>query len=305
MLSSFIKTNLRHQAVFDVDAFSGLNITIDTPTKSEDTSISTVIFLQPLSISIVPGEGGKAETRSNKTSNIKFSFQKSNEKGSIICNLGSTQFFFVNMKPIPNLSFTTQMSINRANITPTIGTAVMNKWMYFRLQMTLSPQKLITVNQNSFKYFDFNKISTIDSSINLGREDFSFGLQLVKRFLRDGSRYAYSFLIQKEWNNGNTALDLAAVADPIISLCLRYQRQVNPNWKFGVSMAVDKYLQPRTQITCKTELGKSTVHCSLLSTGIVESKFARKITDKCTMITSGILDHTSKSYKLGLGFYFP
>ncbi|EAX86553.1 hypothetical protein TVAG_450220 [Trichomonas vaginalis G3] len=303
MLSSFLHTNLRHQEIFDVGAFSGLNITFDSPTQSKDTTISTVIFLQPLSISIVRGEGGKPETRSNQTTNVKFNYQKTNEKGSIIMNLGTSQFFFVNIKPIPNIGFSAQASVNRGSVCPSIGTNLVGKHFYFRSMLTMVGQKLISVTDNKFNFFDVNRISTIDTSINLGRNDFSAGLQIVRRFLGENSRWAYSVLVQKEWDNNNSAFDIAAVADPLFNLCLRYQRQVNPNWKFGITFATSKYIEPRLQLTCKANLGKSTVHSSILTTGVVESKFTSKVSDTFTITVASILDHPAKNYKLGLGFY--
>ncbi|KAH0794012.1 hypothetical protein GPJ56_002088 [Histomonas meleagridis] len=158
---------------------------------------------------------------------------------------------------------------------------------------------------------DFKHISVTDFTISVGTNSNAAGLQLLKR---NGLPMSFSAMYHKAWDQSKfiTALirDIDSNNKPNkLSnnlLCMRYQKNLNENWKAAVTFQINNQLVSSMAVAWRAKIGKSVIHSSASTIGLVKTQFRRHITPNFDLVLTGSLDHISNSYNAGIGLsWFP
>ena len=293
MLPSFTQVNSKHDKLFNVSSFYGLNVTQST-SLSNGADISCVLLFQPTLISLRRVEGNKVQPVKSPNNYIKLSMSKETEKFSYYVSSGTTSSILLTSKPNQHISISSQVGIRKLNVSPLITFAAKAPWFH----STVS----VNYRQQLIHKFNFKSISAIDFTTMFGRENIGFGFQLLKRFVEPNSSigsYALSIMFNRIWNK--CMFEAACIVDKDVLLIYRFQKQVNQQWSFGTSFQLSNTLQPKLQVAWKAKLGKAVVHSSILFDGIIESHYRKQINKDFSMIITGSLDHQKNLYQLGFG----
>lgn len=314
MLPSYMQANAAHEAMFNVNTFSGLNIT-QSFKVDDDASINAVVALSPIQFDVKPDGRGGAQKVRNQTKMWKLGYEKSNENGTIMASIGTSKFLLFHFKPTPNFALGAQLADYHGVVNPSFSASQMSKYNHIKFNIIFKGQRPISVVDNKFAFFDFSKIVTQDMIATFGVPDCSFGVQIVKRNIENPntrkttSSLSYAGMFQRCWDDRKSMFEIAAIhnsnevqsQDSVVG---RFQRQITPCWRAGVSAKVDSMLNSTIQFTYKANLGKYVVHSSIESHGIIESFIRRDITDQLKLVATASVNHPLRSYLFGLGLNF-
>ena len=302
-LPSFTEENLIFEKEFSSYFKYGLNIQT-TSNLDEDTKLKNTISLFPMKMIPIMRNGKPALSKTN-TTEMNLSYSKENENGKVNFMLGSKNQFLVNIKPSPPLSLTAALSKSGDNFQPLLDFSYATKYFHPTFRITLSKQPLISIENNTFQFFQADQVEMIDFSSTFGKKDCSFGIQIQRQFVRNtriGTLKVnhFSLLWQKKWNKN--AVEIAYVHNILYKsqFLWRYMKEINKNWRAGVAYAIDDKLYSFAHAFYSCNIGKARVYGTINTEGNVLSYFSLKLSDNFSLGIGGQLQHSLKDYKLGI-----
>jgi len=136
-----------------------------------------------------------------------------------------------------------------------------------------------------------------DIQISIGNHYKSYGLQIYYNYKTP--KVAFSLMRHK--TNNVTYTEYVLSVDRQIRGVIRYQKQVCPNWRFGVELSIDNKLHCNGVCAWHASINDSQIHSLISSNGIVSTDFRHPLGCKCIFNVCGMLDHYRCQYKFGLG----
>ena len=308
-LPSLNQENLIYNEIFQPIFYQGLYIKSSSK-LDEDAEFMTQFFLQPTSRVRGQNQNGQIVMRGNQTTAAKFTYTKSNSNGKIIACVGTNPSLLVNVRPIKPLSISTYIHFVRGDVKPTFSISYGHKYFHPTFKVNYKAQPLVGVEGNKFKFFQVDKLETLDASIMVGTHNLSGGIQFVQRFpsqiqnIQMPARLSFSALVQKKWNKNMFLFALVRDSPTPANIVWRYIREINKNWKAGVQYSMNTMLETILQTTYSAQIGKSTIFGSINTEKIVQSSFEIKLSPNFNFGLNGYLNHNRNDYKLGISLEF-
>lgn len=299
ILESFAQVTSRDNELLILSTYPGLKIESKS-VPNKDATIHSYISLRPTTISIVPTPDGKYSTISNQTAVAYCTIKKEVNKNFLLLTIGNqNSSMLFNCKEIPKTSITARLQLENGTLLPQLKFSYLGKYFHPVLTLLCQRQKIIDVNDNKFKFYNFDLMDSLQFTTTIGVPSLMFGMQYSKSF-RNKGEYSYSAFFRKETKT--STYELGLVKDQLAFTVLQYSRAIN-NWKFGLSYSISSQLQSLLTFSSLADLGKSKVRTSVTKNS-VSSIFTRKINNDMDIEVSGVLNHRTKSYNLGIGFLF-
>ncbi|EAY11946.1 hypothetical protein TVAG_399510 [Trichomonas vaginalis G3] len=299
ILESFSQVTSRDNAILELPYYPGLKLEASY-NLGNDAYFHSYVSFRPLKISIVPGPNGQYNSIQNQTAVAYTTFKKTINKNIYLLTLGNqNSSFSLYFKQIPKVNIMSRFQIGDGMLSPAIKFSYLGKYIHPVIQISGAAQKLIDVQANDFKFYNFSLVNSMQISTTIGRPDLMLGVQYIKS-LRQQGVYSLSTFVRNE--NEKRVLSLSFVKEDVSFVALQYIRKLK-NWNFGISYAISTALLPYLTIASTVELGRSKVQTNV-SDKLISSLYSYKVSDNMNFEICGTLNHKAKSYTIGLGFVF-